>query len=262
MTHTQQFFHLLTFNKGLIKENMSMQSLAKARVQARQNPYVCTAVKGNIKGSWSKLPEDLQDQILRKARLRFVYERDCERQVPLTLRAAPLSREELEDRDLMYSRAAQTIQRLVIKRSRASIEDPLSNQLDDTMTVNFSERVIKNDINRERFNRWGFDMNAVCDGMDFKLTWTDVIKIRLVFGETEFDLRYNFVLALTRRGNHGSEEVVFVRRDVSGRENVVLPVSNFILFGRENKDAFAQRLANELDLRHRVVAGCDEFTVG
>jgi len=102
------------------------------------------------------------------------------------------------------------------------------------------------DTNRDTYNYLGYDTDAVCNAMDIKRSWTDVIKIRLVFGETEWDMQHAFALALTRLIN-GREEVVVVR--------------GFHILGRAEKEAFAQRLGEELHLRRRVVAGCDEFTV-
>jgi len=193
---------------------------------------------------WSELPEDLQDKILRKAALRFVSEFRRERQVPVDLRPALL-------RDADFNSWASVTQRIVIERSRHAIE---GHGPRDVLTVSFSNCVDEDwfgfEGNRDRFGYLvpglGFDRDAVCTVMDFKRSWTDVIKIRLVFGDDGFDVQDYFQLALTRQID-GREEVVFVR--------------NFYILGRREKEAFARRLEEELRLRRRVVAGCDEFTV-
>jgi len=210
------------------------------------NPYLCTGVKSHVSNAhtWSELPEDLQDKILRKAGSRFVYEFGTERKVPLELRPPRDAADDIE-------RWASTTQRLVISRSRHAIE---GHGPRDVLTVSFSDCVDKDwwgfDTNRDRFGYLGYDMDAVCRAMDIRRTWTGVFKIRLVFDDQLLDYYESstYGIVLTRRGGDGREEVVHV--------------PGFGLHSRENVEAFARRLEAELHLRRRVVAGCDEFTVG
>ena len=220
-----------------------MQSVRRL-AKAPSNPYLCTGVKDNDSNpnTWSGLPEDLQDKILRKAGLRFVCEFDNERKVPLELRPPLLP----ENRGEPW---ASTTQRIVITRSRHAIE---SHGPRDVLTVSFSDCVDKDwygfDTDRDRYNYMGYDTNAVCQAMDIKRTWTDVIKIRLVFNDEHFEYSNSYDLVLTRRGVNGREE------------NVHVPPFG-ALHSRADKEEFAQRLVEGLHLRRRVVAGCDEFTV-
>ncbi len=207
------------------------------QTRARSNPYIAQALRtGTL--TWSDLHSDVQGKILRKLGLQFVYERISERQVPLELRPPLLP----ADRGNAW---VGTTQRLVVTRPR---HDILGHGPDDTLTVRFSDLV---DRNYYIFNHGGeydlgYDRNAVCSAMDIKRTWTDVFKIRLVFIETWSEHQRNYAL-------------FFMRRDVDGNEEVI--DTDFVLHTRENKEAFAQKLVEELHLRHRIVAGCDEFTL-
>jgi len=191
--------------------------------------------------TWSGLPEDLQDKILRKAGLRFVYERPhMDRQVPLELRPPLLD----IDRGNPW---ADTKQRLVIERSRHAIE---GHGPRDVLTVSFSDCVNKDwygfDRNKDRHGYLGYDEDAVCKAMDFKRTWTNVTKIQLNFNDIMY--RQNFWdIVLTRQGADGHEEVVHV--------------PHLQIYQRVNEEEFARRLEEELHLTRRTVANGDEFTV-
>jgi hypothetical protein len=191
---------------------------------------------------WKDLDPDLQDKILRKVVLRFVFNQHFERQMPLE--AAPLQLPLSSARNMPY---VDTIQSLVIQRSRSNIEGYGPN---DTLTVSFSDCV---DRGQACFNHrlWevGYDEDAACRAMDIKCTWTGVFKIRLVFND-------DFWLSEVQ----DNYDILFVRRGVHGNEEVVAAPTMFSLYTRGNKEAFARRLVEELRLTRRIVAGCDEFT--
>jgi hypothetical protein len=215
----------------------SLSAPACMQTRARPNPYTAQALcTGKL--TWNDLDSDMQGQILRKVGLRFDYERISERQVPLELRPPLLP----ADRGNAW---AGTTQRLVITRPRCNI---LGHGPDDTLTVSFSDLVDRNYYIFDHGGEYdlGYDRHAVCSAMDVKRTWTDVFKIRLVFIETWSEHQRNYALFFTRRGVDGNEEVID---------------TDFVLHTRENKEAFARKLVEELHLRHRIVAGCDEFTL-
>jgi len=196
------------------------------------NPYLCTGVKGQSSdpNTWSELPEDLQDKILRRAGTCFVYRCRSERRVPEEL----WPRQAHRDWRPVW---AETLQQIVIERSRQSI---LGHGPGDTLSVRFSDCV---DRHWWGFSRPGrrFNKDAVCAAMDQGKTWRGVCKIRL----------------------RGSDVFCFelVRQDAAGRERSKV-IESVHIDSVAEKEALARRLVEELHLRRRVVAGCDEFTVG
>jgi hypothetical protein len=187
---------------------------------------------------WKDLDPDLQDKILRRVVLRFVFNQHFERRVPLEL-LPPLS----YARNTPY---ADTIQSLVIQRFRSNI---LGYGPNDTLTVSFSDCVDRDGGFNYLLWEKGYDEDAVCRAMDIKCTWTGVFKIRLVFNE-------NYWLSEVQ----DNYDILFVRRGVDGNEEVVAAPTMFSIWTRGNKEAFARRLVEELRLTRRIVAGCDEFT--
>ncbi len=104
---------------------------------------------------WKDLDTDMQEQILRKTALRFVFNQRFERRVPLELRP-PLSYAQ----DTSY---ADTIQSLVIQRSRSNIEGHCPN---DTLTVSFSDCVDRGRasyLNYRTLWEVGYDKNMQCE---------------------------------------------------------------------------------------------------
>jgi hypothetical protein len=216
------------------------------------NEYLvhCCAPLRTGKFPWKDLHSDVQGKILRKAGLRLVYERRSERLVPLSLRPPLLP----ADRGHPW---ADTTQRLVIERPR---HDIAGHGPADTLTVRWSERVHRDWYG---FNHrgtavpvsdqeLGYDRDAVCRAMDIERTWTDVFKIRLV-GNDNWRWQEDYDILLVRRDVHGGEEVVCPALD--GHLD-----RSWALHSRVNKEEFARRLVQELQLTRRTVAGCDEFT--
>ena len=225
------------YQGGHLSAPGALSAPACMQTRAGPNPYIAQALcTGTL--TWNDLNSDIQGKILRKVGLQFVYEFISERRVPLELRPPLLP----SNRGNAW---AGTTQRLVITRSR---HDILGHGPDDTLTVRFSDLV---DRNYYIFNHGGeydlgYDRHAVCSAMDIKRTWTDVFKIRLVYVDNLFEHQDDYVVLLVRRGVDGNEEVI--ETDIQ-------------LHTRENKDAFARRLVEELHLTRRIVAGFDEFTL-
>jgi hypothetical protein len=105
-----------------------------------------------------------------------------------------------------------------------------------------------------------FDEDAICAAMEYKQTWTDVSKIRLVRERAYLDgdlHRRDFCtrcyVELVRQGEDGEETVRI------GRRFSLCCISN--LPGNTSMQIFADRLSEELHLRRAFVNGVDEYAV-
>jgi hypothetical protein len=99
------------------------------------------------------------------------------------------------------------------------------------------------------------DVNTICAAisaaMDYKQTWTDVSKIRLVRGRAYLDDQCTrCYVELVRQGTDGEETV-----------RIEHAFSLTVLPGYTSMQVFARRLREELLLRHAFVDGVDEYSV-
>jgi hypothetical protein len=153
-------------------------------------------------------------------------------------------------------------QTLEVERSRAKIE---GHGPDDKLTVTFSDVVTRGhgfglDYYAAQAEEKGcpFDEDAIYAAMDYKQTWTDVSKIRLVRGRAYLDeqcTRCYVELVRPGAGEENGEE--------NGEETVRIP-HGFCLSVRAHTtpmDIFARRLSEELHLRRAFVDGVDEYAV-
>jgi hypothetical protein len=136
-------------------------------------------------------------------------------------------------------------QKLVIERSRHSIR---GHGPRDSLTVTFSEGLDRR-LNTSHFQYaeeqgWPYNQEAVFAATDHTETWTYVQKIRLTSGRWEDNTRNEMQLVLLDA--HGEEIVTILDR--------------FRLVN-DLKRNLAQRLTEDLQLRHAVVGGVDEYTV-
>jgi len=144
-------------------------------------------------------------------------------------------------------------QTLEVERSRAKIS---RHGPDDKLTVTFSDVVARGhgfdlDYYAAQAEEEGrpFDEDAICAAMDYKQTWTDVSKIRLVRGRAYLD------------DQRGKCYVEVVRQ---GEDAIHMIPNNFHLSSLAHTTTmqiFARRLAEELHLRHVIVDGVDEYAV-
>ncbi len=176
------------------------------------NPYVIranlAATKGllfNTTGSWQELEEDMQEKILGLAGSRVRALRSYDRSWPEALRAPKL-------RKLRpYVKCEQILE---IERSRANIE---GHGAEDKLTVTFRDGVTRGEFGldgdvaqaEENYSSSDdssedeapVDVNAICAAMDYKQTWTDVSKIRVVRGRAWQDVECaKYYVELVRQG--------------------------------------------------------------
>jgi len=152
---------------------------------------------------------------------------------------------------------------LEIERSRANIE---GHGPEDKLTVTFRDVV-----SRGRFGLDGVvaraeeyasssddsssdeapvDVNAICAAMDYKQTWADVSKIRVVRGLAwQDELCGKYYVELVRQGEDG-EETVRIPHDFCLSDKYTTPIVDF-----------ERRLSEELHLRCRYVDGSWEYAV-
>jgi hypothetical protein len=221
----------------------------------RANPYVIRAnlaetngLLFNTAGSWQELEEDMQEKILGLCGSQVFAYRSHERRLP----------EELRPPELLSLVSCNQI--LEIERSRANIE---GHGPEDKLTVTFSDVVTRGngfygldcDAARAEEQGWPFDEDAIYAAMDYKQTWTDVSKIRLVRGRAHLDDQCTkCYVELVRQGEDG-EETVRIPHDFY--------LSN--LAHTTPMHFFARRLSEELHLRHTVVqevdGNVDEYAV-
>jgi len=129
------------------------------------------------------------------------------------------------------------VRKYVFERSDKSMLGPV--------TVSFSERV-----NREYYQGWA-DMTPICAALDRTFSWSGISKIRLTEYEDEDSDQY-LVFQFIRRRQNGQEDRVQIPADFQ----FIQQCFDF------TKDIVALRLVEELHMKHRVVAGVDEFTLG
>ncbi len=92
------------------------------------------------------------------------------------------------------------------------------------------------------------DADRLCARMDYKETWSKISRIRLREEWRHNDWGVSFYV------------FEFVQRGDDGQDEVVTAPPEFALMGRLRKQLFAVRLVEELQLRHAVVDGVDEFS--
>ena len=155
---------------------------------------------------------------------------------------------------------------LEIERSRANIE---GHGPEDKLTVTFRDVVRRGSFGldgavarAEQFaDYWDasssddsssdeapVDVNAICAAMDYKQTWADVSKIRLVRGRAWRDVECaKYYVELVRQGEDG-EETVRIPHDFCLRDKYTTPIVDF-----------ERRLSEELHLRCRYVDMDDQY---
>jgi hypothetical protein len=239
------------------------------------NPYLITTNLTTAVFPWDRLlerEEAIADKILGLCGSRVFAYRWNDRRCPETLRPRKMQ---------FY---VPTKQILEIERSRADIE---GHGPKDKLTVTFSDVVQRGRFFLEHLVAQAdeddsssddsssddsssddsssdasssdrpphLDVNAICAAisaaMDYKQTWTDVSKIRLVRGRAYLDDQCTrCYVELVRQGTDGEETV----RIEHGFSLTVLPGDTSML-------VLARRLREELHLRHAFVDGVDEYSV-
>jgi hypothetical protein len=219
------------------------------------NPYTIT--RANFKTA--KFPfdrflereEGLAKKILGLAGSRVCAERSYDRRWPEALRPPKLR-----------LRSVNCQQILEIERSRANIE---GHGPEDKLTVTFRDVVrrgyfgLDGDValrNTPGDLCWDdssedeapVDVNAICAAMDYKQTWADVSRIRLVRGLSYLDVECaKYYVELVRQGEDG-EETVRIPHDFCLRDKYTTRVEDF-----------ERRLSEELHLRRRYVDMDDQY---
>jgi hypothetical protein len=233
---------------------------------------------------WAKLKQDnkdLTDKILGFAGARLVLEYDEFRYLPDDVLPHGLT-------DIVFSwsrlsKHVNTTTRLVLERPR---HDILSHGPHEKMTVTFSSCVDRNWWGFARYaeDGWPLDREAVCAAMDFKQTFTDVIKIRLVPRNDPYMILAWHVEVVRQHPITGGEEIhgeeihgeeihgeeihgeEIHGEEIHGEEITVRigkdpgrHIDYLVCFAEEH-EAISRRLREQLHLRHVVVEGADEFS--
>jgi hypothetical protein len=192
---------------------------------------------------WPELKDYLKDKILGHATRRVVAVRPNERRLPNEVRPCNMP----ADREHPWP---ETIQKFVFELSRQAILEMAGGQL----TITFSNCVNRTwwDFAKLAEEGWLLDPDAVCAAMDFEQTWSGVTKIRL-----------------WRVVSLGSiqlcDEFEFVRPGEEGRDEILTPDPMFRVYcvpRYELNEGLEHRFTEELRLRHAVVDGVDEYSVG
>jgi hypothetical protein len=221
----------------IMSKEMSFLKVAEVTETVDANPYVIRANFNTTGGfPWARLANDMQNQILDQSASRIFAERQFASRLP----------EPLQPRQgqLLYALMTQT---LSIERPRQRIE---GHGPEDTLKVTLSTVV--------RRDWFGFDnttpqfQDQVCAAMAQTWppqSWTGVSIIRLVrtlqggLPGDAANLRHFIELVLPRRN---------VRVETFALAN---------LTGWTSKHDFALLLTRQLNLRHTIVAGVDEYAV-
>ncbi len=230
----------------LIMQLASLYYTIKHYLCMRANPYVIRANFNTAVFPWDLLLErggDLADKILGLCHSKIFAYRVNQRPCPEAVRPPQLP---------SY---LSTNQILEVERSRAEIT---GHGPHDKLTVTFSDIVTRgHGFGLDRYAAEAeeeglpFDEDAICAAMDYKHTWTDVSKIRLVRGRAYLDDQCTrCYVELVRQGTDGEETV----RIGHGFSLTVMP-------GYTPMHIFARRLSEELHLRHAFVDGVDEYAV-
>jgi hypothetical protein len=216
------------------------------------NPYTITNFK-TAKFPFDRLlerEEGIANKILGLCGSRVCAYRSYDRRWPEALRPPKLRLPPVKCKQI-----------LEIERSRANIE---GHGPEDKLTVTFRDVVrrgrfgLDGDVAQaEEFaDYWDdssedeapVDVNAICAAMDYKQTWADVSKIRVVRGLAWRDVECaKYYVELVRQGEDG-EETVRIPHDFCLRDKYTTPIVDF-----------ERRLSEELHLRCRYVDMDDQY---
>jgi len=218
----------------IIKQFISMS--------AAGNPYVI---------GWKELDPHLHHMILDHANRRIWWE-DVRLELPLphvwdnladfeefkeALEEYQNNDDEGDDENEGDSRV-RMVRKYVFERSNKSILGPV--------TVSFGESVY-----REYYHGFTADMTPIYAALDRTFSWSGICKIRMTEYEDEDGDEY-LMFQFFRRRQNGQEESVQIPAEF-------LYIQQCFDF---TKDIVAQRLVEVLHMKHREVAGVDEFTLG
>jgi len=202
---------------------------------------------------WAKLVdrnEDVTDKILSFAGARIVRKKAHFRHLPEE--CLPPGMPFLEYNRSTLSKNVDAFATLVLERPRHKNLRHTS-----TMTVTFSDCVDRAWFGFAQFEEfgWPLDRHAVCAAMDFKQTFADVIKIRLVPRNHEYFALAWHVEVVRQNPIKGGEEIaVRIGKDP---ERYI----DYLVYYEAQHEEISRRLREELHLHHRVVEGADEFSV-
>lgn len=176
---------------------------------------------------WLSMFEELEEEIVKHASLEVVQRDEQLRMTPADLGDMTL-----------YPFLFIMAQEYVFSRAREKIL-----QLGKLLTITFSDSVERTRL------QYATDVDRLCARMDYKQTWSGISKIRLRHRPTPENIELQFyVFEFVRRGHDGEDEVVEA------------PPERFMIRNCFQKRVFAFRLVEELQLRHAVVDGVDEFS--
>jgi hypothetical protein len=179
---------------------------------------------------WSRMIEDLQEEILQHASIAVVEQ-------VFRLRYAPADLADMAAYPFLFKAS----QEYVFSRARESLFE-----WGRLLTITFSDSVDRTD---RKLLDSKIDVDRLCARMDYKQTWSGIskIRLRLELRPQDYGVRF-YLFEFVRRGHDGGDEVV------------AAPPELFVLMGSKQKRLFAFRLVKELKLRHAVVDGVDEFS--
>jgi len=206
-------------------------------MSASANPYTVDDDRFN----WKELNENLQDMILGHADRRIewdyaIYETVSEALVPPDIMAQFKAERDEHDEDYEIQLEFQYF--CVFERKNGML---------GTVTAHFSKYTNRNvyDYAGMIHIPEGLDLDAVAAELDVEHTWSGIIKIRLLPTQ------------------HGTWQFELTRKMEDGNKEVILVHSDFYLAANQStmdKDEFVQLMKDKLHMKHRVVAGVDQFT--